>query len=73
MKARTRPEPVKRPTETLTARLKDETIEKAMKKATPYEGFKKEGKKVAMTRDMTKPKQAKKKTGKISTKTMELE
>ena len=60
----------RRPTETLTARLKPGTIEKAMKEATPYEGFKKEGKKVAMKRDMTK---TKKKTGKISTKTMELE
>ena len=60
----------RRPTETLTARLKPGTIEKAMKEATPYEGFKKEGKKVGMKRDMTK---TKKKTGKISTKTMELE
>ena len=72
MEARTRPEPVKhgRVSKTLTARLKPGTIEKAMKEATPYEGFKKEGKKVGMVRDMTK---TKKKTGKISTKTRELE
>jgi len=72
MEARTRPDPVKRPTETLTkiSRPKRRTIEKAMKKATPYEGFKKEGKKdyggkIGVVRQMTKPKQVVRKKAKL--------
>lgn len=68
--ARIEAKPVKRPTKTLTAKVMKRDMTKPKQVARKKARLVEKPKQVAMKRDMTKPK---KKTGKISTKTMELE